>query len=100
MNGYTGKVLFVKTVQSEYTWALGKIDMHFDTEQTRRWLKDSESYALVGESEIVSVDFMDTRDKEIEGIEKAIQKERAESQMRINVMLGRIQELRALEHAG
>lgn len=98
MSGYTGKILFVKTVASEYSWAIGRIDVHLDDENTRKWLKGSTEYAIVAESEAVTVEYADTRQQEIEGLQKKIEQERAESQHKINLMLGKIQELQAISH--
>lgn len=46
----------------------------------------------------VDVTFADTRQQEIDALNAAIERERAESQHKINIMLGKIQELQALEH--
>jgi hypothetical protein len=46
----------------------------------------------------VDIEFQDTREKENELIQKEMENERAESQQRLNMMLGRIQQLQALEH--
>ena len=57
---------------------------------------DEDNFYL-GSTDIVDVQFKDSRAEQIEALEKQIEKERAESQFRINQMLGKIQELQAIE---
>lgn len=90
MTGYSGKLVFYKSADR------GFIGVHFNTDWIREEIASGEKILL---AEIdVDVEYADTRTAEIEALEKAVQKERASSQHRINVMLGRIQELQALEH--
>lgn len=54
---------------------------------------------LLGEIEI-DVDYpeVDTRQSQIDGLERAIKKDRAESQSRVNILLDRISKLKAIRH--
>jgi hypothetical protein len=54
-------------------------------------------YTLVGETEDLLVKFADPRPAVVESLKASIEQERAESQRRIAIMQGRIQELLALE---
>jgi len=91
MKGYKGKIVFYKNER-------GYTGVNFDCE----WLRDSfESYEYVFLAETeVDVAFEDSRLKEIEAIKKRIALANAEHQMNINRMLGKIQELQALENDG
>ena len=54
-------------------------------------------YTRVSDPIQINCALYDVLEKQIEVLEKQIEKERANSQFRINQMLGRIQELQALE---
>ncbi len=56
-----------------------------------------EEYIYLGCTDVVNVEFKDFRAEKIKALQRQIEKERAESQFRINQMLGQIQELQALE---
>lgn len=91
MKGYKGKVVFSKSV--EY----GCINAWVGTMAeaiTNGSFKDHILLAVID----VDVAFADTREKEIEAIREQMENERAESQQRLNVMMGRIQELQAISH--
>lgn len=90
MNGYSGRIIFVKWTK------YGTIQCI--TERQRAHYEEDPEYVVVGESDPISVLFCDSRQKEIEGLQKQIENERAESQQRLNVMMGRIQELQAISH--
>ena len=89
MKGYKGKVVFYKNER-------GFIAVHRDTDWLRECIEKGE-YIFLAETE-VDVTFCDTRLAEIEALEKQIEAERAASMHKINIMLGKIQELRAIEH--
>ena len=91
MKGYKGKVVFTKSI--EY----GGVSAWCDYMATAAINGTIENHVLLTVIE-VDVDFPDVREKEIEAIEKAMAIERAESQQRLNVMMGRIQELQAISH--
>lgn len=78
----------------------GKLFAIFDSKSNfvfwRQYSDCFDGQVLLGETE-VNVKFKDIRADQIEALEKAIERERAESQHRINQMLGKIQELRAIE---
>ena len=73
----------------------GFIAMH--RESDLEWIKNDPEYLILGASPEIEVYFNDTREQEIEGLNRQIEIERADSQMRINRMLGKIQELQAIE---
>jgi len=54
-------------------------------------------YILVGESEELHVKLSDGRAAAVEALERQIKKEQAESEHRLNVLRGKIQNLLALE---
>lgn len=56
-----------------------------------------EDYIFVGETEELSVALRDPREEIISSLEKQITKERAESQRRIELLQGKIQQMLALE---
>lgn len=61
------------------------------------WADNASGYARLSDPFEVDVPLFDVREKQIERLEKEIEKERAASFQRIQVMLGQIQELRAIE---
>lgn len=91
MKGYKGKIVFVKdTEDGMYSvW-----HSHMAERATEGKLRNTLVLAVCD----VDVTFADTRTQEIEAYKKAIEIERAESQHKINIMLGKIQNLQALEH--
>ena len=96
MNGFKGRLVFLKNTGSEIESMRGYIGIHTEDAYNRLY-KDDTEYVLCGITENISVDFFDTTEKEIQSLEKAIEQERAASQQRINVMLGKIRDLQALE---
>lgn len=96
MKGYKGKILIVKYLDSGAL--ANRITPLFD----EKWVRDSIEtghFALLAEVD-VDVQFSDTREQEIKAMVDAIEKERAESQHKVNVMLGRIRDLQAIGHDG
>lgn len=91
MNGYKGKVVFTKSIKygNVNTWHDDMADMVINGD-----LADHVLLAVIE----VDVAFVDTRQQEIEAYERAIEQERAESQQRISMILGKIQELQAITH--
>ena len=92
MKGFKGKVSFYKSTKHGFL----AVTYHDSS-------KDAGSvfggdYVYLGVSIDVDVEFPDTRQQEIEAIEKQMENERAESQQRLSMMMGRIQQLQALEH--
>lgn len=58
-----------------------------------------EQYSLLATREVeFDIGDFDGREKEIEIVEKALEKVRAESQSKINILLDRISKLKALTH--
>lgn len=91
MSGYKGRVVFFRDTKHGIVSVF-----HGDTaDYTEN--HHGAYYVYLGEAE-VDVVFCDTRSAEIEALVKKIENERAESQHKINLMLGKIQELQALEH--
>lgn len=92
MNGYKGKVAFFKEIgclcNTIYPFHGEMID----------YAKNKDKFIFLGECD-VDVTFQDDRQPEIEVLQKQIENVRAESQHKINIMLGKIQELQALESA-
>jgi len=92
MNGYKGKIGFYKSLFD------GRFIVHpVPDGKTPEEYMDG-YWIYLGAFVDVDVKFIDTRHHEIERLERAIEQERAESQRKINIMLGKIQELQALEH--
>ena len=58
---------------------------------------DDDEYVFVGESQPIRVELLDPRPGIVEALEKQITKERAESQRRIELLQGKIQQMLALE---
>ena len=80
-------------------WSQGerRVDQ-FDFREHADCMKDR---VWIGQCE-VEVDFpeIDTRQLQIDALEAQIQKERADSQVRVNLLLDRISNLRAIGHDG
>ena len=96
MDGFKGRLVFIKDAGSKHECLRGFISIN-TLEDYNSFYKDDPNYILLGITENISVDFFDTTEKEIQSLEKAIEQERAASQQRINVMLGKIRDLQALE---
>lgn len=60
---------------------------------------DSFSKRIIGTTEVeVDVPAFNIISLEVEGLEKAIQKEKADSQVRVNILLDRLSKLKAIGH--
>jgi hypothetical protein len=92
MKGFKGKISFYKNTEFGYLATAH----HVSSRGSGAIFGDD--YVYLGVSVDVDVTFPDSRQLEIESIEKRMEKERAESQQRLNMMMGRIQQLQALEH--
>ncbi|QLI49448.1 hypothetical protein vBPaeMUSP18_54 [Pseudomonas phage vB_PaeM_USP_18] len=72
---------------------------HTDNGRNQYWLNDLGAcmgrVVVVGEYEDIEGD---PREKLIEGLEKAVEKERVESQVRVNLLLEKISQLKCLTH--
>ncbi|MCK9506083.1 MAG: hypothetical protein M0Q95_18120 [Porticoccaceae bacterium] len=80
----------------------GKVYLYFNTKYSFIHFSESpdnpsHEYVRVGETEELHVIFSDPRAAMVESLKASIEQERAESQRRIAIMQGRIQELLALE---
>ena len=97
MKGYKGKIAFYKYTES---YMQGSICTRIvsDDEDYKSNTGSSLSLVYAGECE-VDVEFVDTRAAEVDAIDAQIAKERADHQMRLNILLGRKQELLALEQS-
>lgn len=92
MKGYKGKVAFTRRIDGD--------------NDTCAWIGFMANAAIDGTIAghvlltviDVDVEFPDVRENEIELIHKEMENERAESQRRLNMMMGRVQQLQALEH--
>ena len=73
----------------------GYVSLH--KESDLEWIKDDPEFLILGVSPEIEVYFNDTREQEIEALNRQIEIERADSQMRINRVLGKIRELQAIE---
>jgi hypothetical protein len=91
MKGYKGKVAFTKSIKygDVSAWCDYMAEAAIDGT-----IKNHVFLAVIE----VDIEFQDTREKENELIQKEMENERAESQQRLNMMMGRIQQLQALEH--
>lgn len=85
MDNFNGKVYFFKDMQYGYIAIM----------DSRNSL--SSGYIFLGESEEISVDFVDTREAEIKALEDAVTKKSIEHQLFLDTMSGKIQSLRAIE---
>lgn len=94
MKGYKGKVAFYKNTVSGTLMASAIRDEN----PAEFWSSVCPNYVFLGVTIDVDVEFPDSRQLEIEAIRKQMENERAESQQRLNVMMGRIQELQAISH--
>lgn len=93
MKGFKGKLAFYHNVKYDYLWVETiKNGSQADCIQ-------DEEYIYLGVAIDVDVEFDKASfvNNQIEALEKQIEKERAESQQRINTMLGKINDLKALE---
>ena len=83
--GYTGKVYFFKSMEFGHTAIVTRRDALTD------------NYVFLGESEKISVDFVDSREAEIEALEAVIKQAEIEHHHFLDTMSGKIQNLRAIE---
>ena len=93
MKGYKGKIGFYKSIEHNFYTC----HMIGDFNPNEIF---NENYIFLGATAVVDVPFADTRQQEIETIKKQIEQANSEHQMNINRMLGKIQELQALENGG
>lgn len=80
-------------------WRAGqRIVDQYDYRQSQDLMKDK---IYLGSTE-VEIDFpdVDTRQLQIDALEAQVQKERADSQVRVNLLLDRISKLQAIGHDG
>ena len=56
-------------------------------------------YVKLGTSDVIHVDFADTREAEIEAIEAEMKQKSEEHQQWLDVMAGKVQSLKAIEHS-
>jgi hypothetical protein len=82
---FKGKIYF-------YWWA--ENEMMLTTTEKRF----NEEYTLLGTSEDIHVKFADPREALVESLRASLARERAESQLRIQGIQGKIQELLAIDH--
>jgi len=82
--GFKGTVYFASSLKSDFIYPC----LHKPS--------DADGYVLVGQCE-VDVQFVDARAAEIEAYERLIAEEKQASHNRVQLMLGKIQELQALE---
>lgn len=90
MNGYKGAIVFYKSTDPILEGSV----FTMITPSVEAWKERSRDIFL-GSCE-VDVEFEDTRETEIEALEKSIQQERAESHRRVEIMQGRINDLLSL----
>jgi hypothetical protein len=91
MKGYKGKIGFYKNIERGY------LVVHPLHDKDPEGVFPKEDYAYLGVSIDVDVEFKDTRQQEVESIDEQIKQTRAELEARINALLGKKQELLALE---
>ena len=89
MKGFKGEIGFFKNTRASIQVLKINDSMTIDD-----WAEAG--YIYLGAKIAVDVEFKDTRAQEIELLEKRIADERAESQRRISIMQGQIQDLQAL----
>lgn len=92
--GYKGTLGFYIATDHNF---ISVWDVTNESEQDRHDRMANHGYVYTGVTIEADVQFPDLRQAAIESINKQIEKERAESQFRVNQMLGKIQELMAIE---
>lgn len=95
MKGYKGKIVFFKVLDSTRRLVVSEVPDYYGEAEL---LIDAmrEDWAYLGQCE-VDVEFRDTRQDEIDAIDKQIEATKAELEMRINQLMGKKQELLAIE---
>ena len=94
MKGYKGTILFFKDIEYGHLICTNISDYYQETEE---FIEDmADKWIYLGQCE-VDVEFRDTRQAEIDAIDKQIEATRAELEMRINQLMGKKQELLAIE---
>lgn len=93
MNGYKGKVYFCKHVGGPLD---GFVACYHNRSGCGNFEPPTDSVVL-GSCD-VDVEFADTRQAEVEALEKEMSRKDAEHQHWLNVMNGKIQSLLAIEH--
>lgn len=88
VGGYKGEIIFYKNI--EYNFIEVIINPSND------YLDDVNRIFLA--STFVDVKFNDTREDEIEALENQIKQEKIEHQLSLDILSGKIQSLRAIEH--
>lgn len=94
MKGYKGTILFFKEIRYGHLISANMDDYNGTPEELTEAMADKWIY--LGQCE-VDVEFRDTRQAEIDAIDKQIEATRAELEMRINQLMGKKQELLAIE---
>ena len=89
--GYKGKIVFYRRIDTGYISCATDDGFYIET------VRKSNDLVYLAETE-VDVSFQDARQEEISCLEKQLEKESAKFEATKNMLLGRIQELQALEH--
>ena len=91
MKNYTGRIHFYK--DTKYGFIVSFMEDDHGNVYT------GDDYLFLGMSDVISVDLSeDTREAEIEMLEKEVKQKSADHQVWLNTMAGKIQLLQAIEH--
>ena len=92
MNNFTGRLNFFKSTST------GSLLVLLENALLSRDYSPP-GYFKVGTSDVLHVDFTDTREAEIEAIEAEMKQKSGEHQHWLDLMAGKIQSLKAIEHS-
>ena len=92
MKHFTGRLNFYKSIKT------GSLSAVIETELLRSGY-ELPGYVKVGATDVLHVDFADTREAEIEAIEAEMKQKSGEHQHWLDVMAGKVQSLKAIEHS-
>ena len=92
MKHFTGRLNFFKCTTT------GGLTVLIENELLRSGY-ELPGYVKVGATDVLHVDFADTREAEIESIEAEMKEKSAEHQHWLDLMAGKIQSLKAIEHS-
>lgn len=92
MKHFTGRLNFFKCTST------GSLSVLIENELLRSGYELT-GYVKVGATDVLHVDFADTREAEIEAIEAEMKQKSGEHQNWLDVMTGKVESLKAIEHS-
>ena len=92
MNNFTGRLNFFKSTTTGGLLVLLESELLSEDYSPRGYVK-------VGTTDVISVNFRDSREAEIEAIEAEMKQKSGEHQHWLDVMAGKVQSLKAIEHS-